>query len=186
MQKVISMTDVIVHPTAEVSGQADIGHGTKIWHNAHIREDVVLGENCVIGKNAYIDRGVHIGMESKIQNNVSIYDATIGDHVMIGPGAIITNDLYPRAFIWNDEKRSHTVVESGASIGANSTIIGGVRIGKFAMIGAGSVVTRNVPAHTLVYGNPARIQGHICRCGKRINSNDGPFICDECKKKARL
>jgi len=178
------MDDVFLQQTSEVSKEASIGKGTMIWHHAQVREGAVIGERCNIGKNAYIDKGVTIGSNSKIQNNASVYNVSIGENVLIGPGAIITNDLYPRAAIWDDAKRTHTIIEDGASVGANSTVIGGVRIGKHAMIGAGSVVTKDVPAHALAFGNPARVQGNVCRCGRPVK--DAPYICDDCKAKARL
>jgi len=160
---------IFIHPTAEVSKEAKIGEGTKIWHQAQIREKAEIGEKCNIGKGVYIDFGVKIGNNCKIQNYVSVYHGvTIEDDVFIGPSVTFTNDLYPRAYIWNEEKVSKTLVKKGASIGANSTIICGITIGRFAMVGAGSVVTKDVPDYALVYGNPAKIQGFVCECGRKI------------------
>lgn len=180
---------IYVHPRAEVSNQAKIGSGTKIWHHAQIRENAEIGRNCNIGKGVYIDFGVKIGNNCKIQNYVSIYHGvTVEDDVFIGPSVTFTNDLYPRAFIWSEEKVSKTIVKRGASIGANSTIICGITIGKFAMIGAGSVVTKDVPSYALVYGNPAKINGFVCECGRKIEkfeeSKDDfvKGICKFCKK----
>jgi len=173
------MADVYIHPSAHVSEKSTIGKGTKIWINSQIREDSVIGENCIISKDTYIDIGVTIGNGVKIQNGVSVYHGvTIADDVFIGPNACFTNDLIPRAF--NTEwKITETKVERGASIGANATIICGVTLGEFCMVGAGSTVTRDVPSYTLVVGNPARPVGKICKCGKK--TTDG--VCPECDLK---
>lgn len=159
----------MIHKTAEVSKQAKIGEGTKIWHQAQVRENAELGENCNIGKGVYIDFGVKIGDNCKIQNYVSIYHGVVVEEdVFVGPSVTFTNDLYPRAFIWSDEKVTRTLIKKGASIGANSTIVCGVTIGKYAMVGAGSVVTKDVPDYALVYGNPAKIKGKVDKNGKII------------------
>ncbi len=156
------------HPTAIVETD-EIGEGTRIWHFVHIREGAKIGRNCNIGKGVYIDKDVEIGNNVKIQNFVSIYKGVrIEDDVFIGPSVTFTNDLYPRAFIWSEERIIPTVVKRGASIGANSTIICGVTIGEYAMVGAGSVVTRDVPPFGLVYGVPARLRGFVCYCGKKL------------------
>jgi len=157
------------HPTAVVESE-EIGEGTRIWHFAHIREKAKIGRNCNIGKCVYIDTGVEIGNNVKIQNFACIYRGVkIEDDVFIGPAVTFTNDLYPRAFIWSEEKIIPTLVKKGASIGANSTIICGITIGEYAMVGAGSVVTRDVPPFGLAYGNPARLKGFVCYCGKKLN-----------------
>lgn len=156
------------HPTAVVESE-EVGEGTKIWHFAHIREGAKIGRNCNIGKCVYIDTRVEIGNNVKIQNFASIYRGVkIEDDVFIGPAVTFTNDLYPRAFIWGEEKIIPTLVKRGASIGANSTILCGILIGEYAMIGAGSVVTKNVPPFGLVYGNPAILKGFVCYCGKKL------------------
>lgn len=158
------------HPTAIVESE-EIGEGTKIWHFAHIREKAKIGRNCNIGKGVYIDTEVKIGNNVKIQNFVSVYRGVkIEDDVFIGPSVTFTNDLYPRAFIWGEDKIIPTLVKRGASIGANSTIICGITIGEYAMIGAGSVVTRDVPPFGLVYGNPARLKGFVCYCGRELEN----------------
>ncbi|PKP58346.1 MAG: N-acetyltransferase [Candidatus Altiarchaeales archaeon HGW-Altiarchaeales-1] len=160
---------IFIHSTAEVSDKAKIGDGTKIWHHAQVREKAEIGKNCNIGKGVYIDFGVKIGSNCKIQNYVSVYHGVIiEDNVFVGPSVTFTNDLYPRAFIRSEEKVSKTLVKRCASIGANSTIICGITIGKFAMIGAGSIVTKDVPDYALCYGNPARINGFVCECGRKI------------------
>ena len=144
------------HNTAIVSDKAQIGNNTKIWHFSHIRENAVIGENVSIGQNVYIDSGVQIGDNCKIQNNVSIYKGVvIEDQVFIGPSVTFTNDLYPEVEGWNDERIVNTLIREGASLGANSTIICGVSIGVNSLIGAGSVVTKNIDSNTVAYGNPA-------------------------------
>jgi len=157
------------HPTAVVESD-DIGDGTRIWHFAHVREGSKIGKNCIIGKSVYIDADVGIGNRVKIQNFVSVYKGVrIEDDVLVGPSVTFTNDLYPRAFSWSEDKLTLTVVKKGASIGANSTIVCGVTIGSYAMIGAGSVVTKGVPPFGLVYGNPAELKGFVCYCGGKLS-----------------
>lgn len=156
---------VSLHETAIIDEGAILGAGTRVWHHCHIRGGAQVGENCSLGKNVYIDEGVRIGDRVKIQNNVSIYaGVTIQDDVFLGPSCVFTNDRQPRATA--DQWTPHeTLVRRGASVGANATIVCGVTIGEWAMIGAGSVVIRDVAGHTLVVGNPARAIGHVCRCG---------------------
>lgn len=156
------------HPTAIIESD-DIGEGTRIWHFVHIRKGSKLGKNCNVGKSVYIDVDAMIGNNVKIQNFVSVYKGvTIEDDVFIGPSATFTNDLYPRAFIWDEEHVVPTYVRRGASIGANSTIVCGTTIGEYAMIGAGSVVTKDVPAFGLAYGSPAELKGYVCFCGRKL------------------
>jgi len=162
------------HPSAVVESE-NIGNGTKIWHFAHIREGAEIGENCIIGKDVYIDADVYIGNNVKIQNFVSIYKGVkIEDDVFIGPSVTFTNDMFPRAFIWSEEKIIRTLVRKGASIGANSVIVCGNTIGEYAMIGAGSVVTKNVAPYSLCFGNPAVFRGFICKCGRKLNGKVDP------------
>jgi len=168
---------VKVHPTAEVSEKAKIGEGTSIWHQAQVREDAEIGNNCNIGKGVYIDTGVKIGSRCKIQNYVSVYNgATLEDDVFVGPGATFTNDAYPRAFLWDESRLGKTLVKKGASIGANATVICGVKIGKYAMVGAGSVVTKDVPDNAMVFGNPADFRGFVCECGHKVEKFEGKGI----------
>src|SRR6266568_2118731 len=184
-----------IHPTAEVSSNAQIGAGTHIWRQAHVREHARIGETCNIGKGVYIDAHVHIGSNVKIQNHVSLFEGvTIEDGVFVGPHVCFTNDLLPRAItpdgklkIADDWVITATLVKYGASIGAGSVIICGITIGEFALIGAGSVVTRDVPPHTLVFGNPARQHGYVCRCARKISDvceQNGLKIgrCEKCGK----
>jgi acetyltransferase-like isoleucine patch superfamily enzyme len=161
----------IIHETAEVSKEAVIGKGVKIWNWAQVREKAVIGDNTIISKSVYVDHDVKVGRNVKIQNNVSVYyGVTIEDDVFVAPHVCFTNDKRPRSKgEWNVIK---TLVKKGASIGANSTIICGVTIGEHSMIGAGSVVTRDVPAKALVYGNPARIMGEVDKKGNKVTEED--------------
>jgi acetyltransferase-like isoleucine patch superfamily enzyme len=156
------------HPTAIVESD-HIGDETKIWHFAHVRAGAKIGKKCVVGKSAYIDADVELGNGVKIQNFVSVYKRVrIEDEVLVGPSVTFTNDSYPRAFSWGEDKITSTVVKKGASIGANSTIVCGVTIGDYALVGAGSVVTKDVPPFGLVYGNPAELKGFVCYCGRKL------------------
>lgn len=159
---------VYIHDSAEVSQKSVIGDNTKIWNHAQIREGAIIGESCIISKNVYIDKGVAIGNRVKIQNNVNVYHGvTIGDDVFLGPSMTFTNDLFPRAFR-EDWEISETTVGDGASIGANAAIVCGTAIGKYAMIGAGSVVINDISDYELAVGNPAKRIGWICKCGRRL------------------
>ena len=184
-------TDVRIHPTAEVSPDAAIGPGTSIWNQAQVRERARIGSRCVIGKNAYVDVDVHVGDDVKVQNNVSLFHGvTIEDGVFIGPHVCFTNDRVPRAINPDgslktdaDWEVSPTLVRHGAALGANSTILPGITIGRWAMIGSGSVVTRDVGDHELVAGNPARRLGSVCACGNPLRDEGGrPFVgsCPAC------
>ncbi|MGQ0607232.1 MAG: acyltransferase [Chloroflexota bacterium] len=184
-------TDVRIHPTADVSPDAAIGLGTTIWNQAQVRERARIGSGCVIGKNVYVDFDVVVGDRVKVQNNVSLFHGvTVEDGVFIGPHVCFTNDRVPRAINADGSPRvdadwevSPILVAHGAAIGANSTILPGVSIGRWAMIGAGSVVTRDVADHELVAGNPARRLGSACSCGQPLRDVDGePFEgrCPRC------
>ena len=160
-----------IHPTAEVSPGAIIGDDTSIWHWAQVREGARIGRHCNIGKDAYLDVDVTVGDDCKIQNFAVLYRGlTVGNRVFIGPHACFTNDLYPRA-VSPDWKVVPTKVEDGASIGANATILCGITIGRSAMVAAGAVVTKDVPAQALVAGVPARIVGWVCECGRPLDRN---------------
>jgi len=165
--------DIYIHSSANVSDKATIGSGTKVWINVQIRENAVIGEDCILSKDVYIDNAVKIGHRCKIQNSVSVYNGvTIGDDVFVGPNVAFTNDRVPRAFNL-DWKITPTQIDNGASIGSNSTIICGVTIGEYAMVAAGSVVTRDVKPYTLVMGNPARQVCKIDKMGNRVTERDG-------------
>jgi UDP-2-acetamido-3-amino-2,3-dideoxy-glucuronate N-acetyltransferase len=164
-----SALDVFIHPTSEVEIGASIGLDTKIWHLCHIRSGASLGANCTIGRNVFVDVGVSIGDGVKIQNNVSVYrGVTIEDEVFVGPSAVFTNDLHPRANS-TDWAVTPTLVRRGASIGANATIVCGTEIGAHAMVAAGSVVTHDVQSHQLVAGVPARHHGWVDRAGNIVS-----------------
>ncbi|MBX6724115.1 MAG: N-acetyltransferase [Dactylosporangium sp.] len=157
------------HPTAEIEEGAQIGAGTKVWHLVHIRSTAVVGANCVLGRNVYVDADVVIGDRVKIQNNVSVYKGvTIEDEVFVGPSAVFTNDRLPRAQNPNWQI-TPTVVRRGASIGANATLVCGIEIGAYAMVAAGSVVTKNVAPYQLVAGNPARPIGWVDESGNVVS-----------------
>lgn len=164
-----SSDEVFIHPSANVSNKASIGVGTKIWINVQVRENAVIGSNCILSKDVYIDHAVKIGNGCKIQNGVSIYHGVeIENDVFVGPNVVFTNDKVPRAFNqgW---QITPTYISNGASLGANSTIVCGVTIGEFAMVAAGSVVTRDVPPFSLVMGCPAKVVAKIDKDGNRIS-----------------
>jgi UDP-2-acetamido-3-amino-2,3-dideoxy-glucuronate N-acetyltransferase len=185
----------MIHKTAEVSPESKIGKNVKIWNNAQVREKAEIGDDCIISKNVYVDFEVKIGNKVKIGNNVSVFNGvTIEDGVMIGPHVTFTNDLRPRAInpdgtlkgggtSASDWTISKTLVKMGAGIGANSTILP-VVIGQWALIGAGCVVTKNVPDHGLVVGVPARLAGFVCKCGFKLEEKgkDGNFVEMKCTK----
>ncbi len=158
-----------IHPTAEVSPLAVVGDGTSIWHWAQVREGARLGARCSLGKDVYIDTDVVVGDECKIQNFATLYHGlTVGNRVFIGPHACFTNDMYPRA-VSPEWQVVSTRVEDGASIGANSTILCGITIGRHAMVAAGAVATKDVPPHALVAGVPAKLVGWVCECGRPLD-----------------
>jgi len=162
------MEKVYVHPTAVIEKKAKVGKGTKVWHFAHVREEAEIGEGCILGHCVYIDRGVKIGNNVKLENKATVYyGVRIEDDVLVGPHVTFTNDLYPRSFN-KDWTVVPTLVKKGASIGAASVVVCGITIGEYAMIGAGSVVVKDVPPHAIAYGNPAEVRGFVCKCGKRL------------------
>ena len=163
------MAEASIHPSAIIDSGAEIGDGSMVWVNVQIREGAKIGKNCVLSKDVYVDCNVSIGDECKIQNSVSIYDGvTIESQVFVGPNASFTNDKVPRAFNV-DWEITKTVVQKGASLGANCTIICGIVIGEYSMIAAGSVVTKDVLPYTLVAGNPARVVAKINKAGTKIS-----------------
>ena len=182
----------MIHETAIVEEGVQLGEGTRIWHFAHVRKGAKIGRNGNIGKDVYIDTNVVIGDNCKIQNFASLYHGLIvGNNVFIGPHVCFTNDLFPRASIWNEERLVKTIVKDGVSIGANSTIIAGITIGESAMVGAGAVVTKDVPNRALVFGNPARVRGFVCECGKKLEKKSKKknlvlLLCPQCGKEVSI
>ncbi len=185
----------MIHVTADVSKDARIGEGTHIWHQAQVREGARIGAHCIIGKGVYVDAGVIIEDNVKIQNYVSVFHGvTLEDGVFVGPHVCFTNDLRPRAVnpdgslkAADDWVLSKTLIRRGAALGANSTIVCGITVGEWAMIGSGSVVTRDVPAYGLVFGNPARLRGFVCPCGTKLdlqsqNAGRVTLQCPSCER----
>ena len=180
--------DFFAHETAVIDAGCRIGKGTRIWHFTHIMSDCEIGENCNIGQNVVVSPGVILGKNVKVQNNVSIYTGVIcEDDVFLGPSMVFTNIINPRSAVIRREQYLKTLVRTGASIGANATILCGHEIGKFSFVGAGAVVTRDVPPYALVVGNPARHVGWMSEYGHRLEFNAGGIaICPESKEKYLL
>lgn len=163
----------IIHPTAVIDPGAIVGAGTRIWHFCHLMPGALLGENCVVGQNVFIDNNTRIGNRVRIQNNVSVFNGVeLEDEVFVGPSVVFTNVINPRSFIERKHEFRSTRVRTGATIGANATIICGVEIGAFALVGAGAVVTRSVPAYALVTGNPARQTGWVSKAGHTLRFDE--------------
>jgi UDP-2-acetamido-3-amino-2,3-dideoxy-glucuronate N-acetyltransferase len=163
------MNDYFSHNSCTIDEGATIGTGSKIWHYTHVMSSAKIGDNCILGQNVFIGSKVKIGDRVKIQNNVSLYEGVVcEDDVFIGPSVVFTNVINPRSFVDRKNEFKSTVVEKGASLGANTTIICGNKIGKFAMIGAGAVVTKDIEAYALVIGNPAKLVGWVSESGQRL------------------
>jgi UDP-2-acetamido-3-amino-2,3-dideoxy-glucuronate N-acetyltransferase len=172
------------HPTAVVGEAAEIGEGTQIWHFSHIMSGAKIGKNCIIGQNVFVSRGAILGNNIKVQNNVSIYDRVVlEDDVFCGPSMVFTNVFNPRSFISRKKEFRQTLVKRGATIGANATIVCGNTVGHYAFIGAGSVVTKDVPDYGLVYGNPGKVMGWVCQCAVEITFRNGKAKCEACGKR---
>jgi len=183
----MSSAGVFIHPSAIVDEGAKIGEGTRIWHFSHVMAGARIGRNCTLGQNVFVGKNVVIGDNVKIQNNVSVYEGvTLEDDVFCGPSMVFTNVDRPRsAFPTESSRYLRTVVKRGATIGANATIVCGNTIGEHAFIGAGSVVTKDVPPHAIVYGNPARIRGWACECGEPLEFEGDEAVCQVCGRRYR-
>jgi UDP-2-acetamido-3-amino-2,3-dideoxy-glucuronate N-acetyltransferase len=173
--------DYFVHESAYVDEGARIGKGTKIWHFCHVLPGAEIGERCNLGQNVVVMPGTRVGNNVKIQNNVSIYEGvTLEDDVFCGPSCVFTNVLTPRSHVSRKNEYALTLVKKGASIGANATVVCGITIGEFAFIGAGAVVTANVPPYGLMVGVPARRVGWMCQCGERLPLTATTAACERC------
>lgn len=171
-------TPWFAHETAWIDNGVSIGNGTKIWHFSHVMSGSVIGKNCNIGQNVVIGPDAVIGSGCKVQNNVSVYKGvTLEDDVFCGPSMVFTNVFNPRAHIRRMDEARPTLVKKGASLGANCTVVCGTTIGRYAFVGAGAVVTRDVPDHALIYGNPARQHGWVCQCGEKLGDD---LVCPAC------
>lgn len=176
-----------IHNTADVAPSAHIGDGTAVWHLCQIRDGAIIGNNCILGRGVFVDTQVQLGNNVKVQNYVSIFHGvTIEDGVFVGPHVCFTNDLKPRAINPDGTLKSaedwtvtRTLIRAGASLGANATIRCGITVGRWAMVGAGSVVTHNVPDYGLVYGNPARLYGFVCSCGNQLDLGRNQLELDD-------
>jgi UDP-2-acetamido-3-amino-2,3-dideoxy-glucuronate N-acetyltransferase len=175
-----------VHPTSEVHPSARIGADTKVWHFCHVMEGAEIGARCSLGQNVFVARGVKVGDDVKIQNNVSLYEGVeLGDGVFCGPSCVFTNVNTPRSRVSRRNEYAKTRVGEGATIGANATIVCGNEIGRFAFVGAGSVVTGPVPEYALVYGSPARVKGWMCECGEKLSFKGTQAKCKRCQSAYR-
>jgi len=178
------MKDIFVHPTAVIDDGASIDSGTKIWHWTHISEKAIIGKNCNFGQNIFVGNKVKIGSNVKVQNNVSIYDnITIEDNVFCGPSMVFTNVINPRAFIERKDEYKSTLLQEGCSIGANATVLCGVTLGKYCLVGAGSVVTKSVKDFALIMGVPGKQVGWVSKFGNSIpipdNAKEFDYTCPE-------
>ena len=174
------MSDIFIHESAYVDDGAVIGVGTKVWHFCHVLGGAVIGERCSLGHNVVVMNGTRIGNNVKIQNNVSVYEGvTLEDDVFCGPSMVFTNVINPRSAVSRKHEYRLTLVKRGASIGANATIVCGATLGEYSFIGAGAVVSKDVPAYALMVGVPARRIGWMCECGERLPGGESP-VCAAC------
>jgi len=174
-----TVKDLFIHESCFIDDHCEIGEGTKIWHFCHVRANASIGKKCILGQSVYVGDNVKIGNHVKIQNNVSVYEGVIlEDDVFCGPSMVFTNVINPRANISRRDEFKGTIVRQGATIGANATILCGHTLGKYSFIGAGAVVTKDVPAYALMVGNPAKRIGWMCECGIKINES---LKCSTCQ-----
>ena len=167
--------DFFVHESSYIEGDVKIGEGTHIWHFCHIMQGARIGHGCNIGQNVFVDRDVIVGNNVKIQNNVSVYkEVELEDDVFCGPSMVFTNVINPRSAVPRKDEFKRTLVRKGASIGANATIVCGITIGRYSFIGAGAVVTKDIPDYALVFGSPAKLKGWMCECGVKLSSDNVP------------
>jgi UDP-2-acetamido-3-amino-2,3-dideoxy-glucuronate N-acetyltransferase len=180
--------DVFIHPTSDVSPQAQIGRGARIWHHCTVHAGAVIGENCLLSQNVYMEGEARLGDNVKVKNNVVLYDKVIVESdVFLGPCVVFTNVVNPRSFWPRKDEFKATLVKRGATIGANAVVVCGNTVGRYAMVGAGSVVTRDVADFVLAYGNPARARGFVCGCGVAFGRETGPeYRCPNCGSAYRL
>jgi UDP-2-acetamido-3-amino-2,3-dideoxy-glucuronate N-acetyltransferase len=175
------VADYVVHPSSFVDEGARIGAGTRIWHFSHVMPGAVIGERCNLGQNVVVMPGTRLGNNVKIQNNVSIYEGVeLEDDVFCGPSCVFTNVVNPRSHVSRKHEYRKTLVRRGASIGANATIVCGVTLGEYSFVGAGAVVTTDVPAYALMVGVPARRVGWMCQCGERLGLSQSRAVCAAC------
>ena len=185
------VTDVYVDPTAIIDNNVSLGSGTRVWHFVHIMGGARIGKDCIVADYVSVGRDVIIGDNVKLENRATVYEGvTIEDDVFIGPHVVFTNDPYPRSFD-KDWQILPTLVKQGSSIGARTIVVCGFTIGEYAMVGAGSVVTCNIPPHALGYGNPARIRGFVCKCGRKLESPEKKedcvsMVCPACSEKVKI
>ena len=176
------MNDYFVHSSSFVDDGVEIGKATKVWHFCHLMTGSKIGANCNIGQNVVVSPGVILGDGVKVQNNVSIYTGVeCEDGVFLGPSMVFTNVINPRAFIEKKAEYKTTLMRRGATIGANATVICGNTIGRYAMVGAGSVVSSDIPDYALFYGNPAHLRGWVCQCGEKLTFENYQGACKSCK-----
>lgn len=180
--------DYFIHESSCVDEDVEIGGGTKIWHFCHIQRGARIGKRCSLGQNVNVSNHVKIGDGCKLQNNVSLYEGVeLEDYVFCGPSCVFTNDLTPRAkYPKGPAGYRKTLVREGASIGANATVVCGHTVGRWALVGAGAVVTRDVPDYAMVLGCPAEVRGYVCQCGEQIKFSDLRAVCPACGKQYRM
>ena len=177
------MKSVFIHPTSVVSSNSSIGEGTKVWHFCHVMEGVQIGKDCVLGQNICVGRNVIVGNNVKIQGNVLMPEGVhLEDGVFCGPTVVFTNIINPRSEVSRKNEFQPTLVRKGATLGANATILCGNEIGKYALIGAAAVITKDVPDYGLVVGNPGRLVGWVCQCGVQLDFTSNEVQCGDCDR----